>query len=133
MTKLVDYVIILLGVILVAALLVGVYKIVEDIIPMIGAVSFDAGARNFVVDTLTIFVILELLIGFMQYHGANRISPVYILDAGLFFITRELMIELYSGSYTFTNLVGFGVVLGVLGYTRVMLTRSAQDEKVRSS
>jgi uncharacterized membrane protein (DUF373 family) len=66
---------------------------------------------------------LELLLGFLQYQGTSKISPVYILDAGLFFVTRQLMIQLYTGAILALDLVAFGVLIGALGITRIMLSR----------
>ncbi|MEM3857087.1 MAG: phosphate-starvation-inducible PsiE family protein [Thermoprotei archaeon] len=128
MGKLLDYLITVLVVVMFVALIIGVYRIVLDIRPIIFASSFDSGAKNFVIDTLSIFVVLELLLGFMQYHGANKISPVYILDAGLFFTTRELMIELYTGNISYPTLLSFGAVIAVLGYTRAVLSRSSEQK-----
>ncbi len=123
MTKLVDYLVILLAAVMIVGLVIALYKVATDLIPIIQAQTFDAGSRNFVIDTLSTFVILELLLGFLQYHGANRISPTYVLDAGLFFITRELMIELYAGTIAAFDLLSFGAVVAALGITRVLISR----------
>ncbi|PSN91873.1 hypothetical protein B9P99_03755 [Candidatus Marsarchaeota G1 archaeon OSP_B] len=100
MGKIVDYLVMLLAFITLVALIFGVYKLSLDLFNILNASTFDIGAKNFVIDTLTVFVVLELMLGFLQYHGKNRISPSYIIDAGIFFVTRELMIELYAGNTT---------------------------------
>jgi len=125
---LVGYLVILLAGVMLLGLVIAVYKVAFDLLPIIQASSFDAGSRNFVVDTLSTFVILELLLGFLQYQGATRIPPTYILDAGLFFVTRQLMIELYSGNISAVDLVAFGGVIGALGFTRIMLTKSPTEQ-----
>jgi uncharacterized membrane protein (DUF373 family) len=126
---LVDYIVILLAAVMLIGLAIALYKVAGDLIPIVQAQSFDAGSRNFVIDTLSTFVVLELLLGFLGYHGATRIPPTYILDAGLFFVTRQLMIVLYSGNISAVNLIAFGAVIGALGLTRIMLTRSPSEEK----
>jgi uncharacterized membrane protein (DUF373 family) len=125
---LVGYLVILLAVVMLLGLAIAVYKVAADLVPIVTAQSFDSGSRNFVVDTLSTFVILELLLGFLQYQGATRIPPTYILDAGLFFVTRQLMIELYSGNISAIDLVAFGAVIGALGFTRIMLTKSPTEQ-----
>lgn len=129
MGTIVDYIVILLAAVMIVGLVIALYKVASDIIPIIYAQTFDLGSKNFVIDTLSTFVILELLLGFLQYHGANKIAPTYILDAGLFFVTRELMIELYSGSISAVDLVSFGAVIGALGLTRIIISKSFKDEE----
>ena len=128
-----DYLVILLAAVMIVGLVIALSKVALDLMPIIQASTFDLGSKNFVIDTLSTFVILELLLGFLQYHGANRISPTYILDAGLFFVTRELMIELYGGTILAgttlaIDLVAFGAVIGALGLTRIMIGRSYKDD-----
>jgi uncharacterized membrane protein (DUF373 family) len=122
-SKILDFVAVVVAVVMLAALVIGVYRIVLDLRLLVTSLTFDTGAKNFVIDSLTMFVIFELLLGFMQYHGQSRISPLYILDAGLFFTTRELMIELYTGSISAIALVAFGAVIAAIGYVRVVMSR----------
>ncbi|PSN88830.1 hypothetical protein B9Q00_04020 [Candidatus Marsarchaeota G1 archaeon OSP_C] len=123
MGKIVDYLVMLLAFITLVALIFGVYKLSLDLFNILNASTFDIGAKNFVIDTLTVFVVLELMLGFLQYHGKNRISPSYIIDAGIFFVTRELMIELYAGNTTPLTFVSFAAIIGVLGLVRAVLTK----------
>jgi uncharacterized membrane protein (DUF373 family) len=129
LSQIVDAITLVLVVVMLVGIVLGVYKTIIDVKQIYYAASFDVGAKNFVVDTLTIFVIIELMLGFMQYHGQRRISPLYILDAGLFFVTRELMIELYAGNISPLTLISFGVVIAAVGYTRVLLTQKVEKQK----
>lgn len=131
MVKLLDYLVILLAVVMMVGLVVALYKVATDLVPMIQSETLDSGSRNFVVDTLSTFVILELLLGFLQYHGANRIAPTYILDAGIFFVTRELMIVLYAGNISAVDLLSFGAVIIALGVTRILISRQSKEETSR--
>ncbi|PSN95596.1 hypothetical protein B9Q06_05290 [Candidatus Marsarchaeota G2 archaeon ECH_B_2] len=126
LSQIADVITLILVVVMLVGIVLGIYKTIIDVKQIYYATSFDIGAKNFVVDTLTIFVILELMLGFMQYHGQRRISPLYILDAGLFFVTRELMIELYAGNISPLTLISFGVVIAAVGYTRVLLTQRVE-------
>lgn len=128
MVKVVDYLVLLLAGVMIVGLVIALYKVAYDLLPIIQSETLDAGSRNFVVDTLSTFVILELLLGFLQYHGANRIAPTYILDAGLFFVTRELMIVLYAGTISAINLLSFATVVVALGSTRILVSRQTKDE-----
>jgi uncharacterized membrane protein (DUF373 family) len=133
LSTVVDYLVVLLSAVMVVGILIATYKVSVDLIPILQAPSFDQGSKNFVVDTLSVFVVLELLLGFIQYHSANRIAPTYILDAGLFFVTRQLMIELYGGNIEALNIVAFGAVVGVLGITRVLIARNYEGAKSGST
>ena len=128
MTTVVDYLVILLAGVMMIGLVIALYKVANDIMPIFNSPTLDEGSRNFVVDTLSTFVILELLLGFLQYHGANKIAPTYILDAGLFFVTRELMIILYAGSVSPFDLLSFGAVVVALGGTRILVSRQTKEE-----
>ena len=118
----------MLAAVMIVGLIIALYKVASDLIPIIYAQTFDLGSKDFVIDTLSTFVILELLLGFLQYHGANKIAPTYILDAGLFFVTRQLMIVLYSGNVSAVELLAFGAVVGALGLTRILISKSVKDE-----
>jgi uncharacterized membrane protein (DUF373 family) len=124
----VDYIVMLLAAVMIAGLVVALYKVAMDLIPIVQSQTLDTGSRNFVIDTLSTFVILELLLGFLQYHGANRIAPTYILDAGLFFVTRELMIVLYAGTISALDLVSFASVIVALGGTRILISRYHKED-----
>lgn len=128
MMAVVDYLVIFLAAVMVVGLIIALYKVASDLIPIIESQTLDSGSRNFVVDTLSTFVILELLLGFLQYHGANRIAPTYILDAGLFFVTRELMIILYAGTTSALDLLSFGAVILALGGTRILISRQTRTD-----
>ncbi len=128
MVQVVDYLVLLLAAVMIVGLVIALYKVAYDLLPIIQSQTLDAGSRNFVIDTLSTFVILELLLGFLQYHGANRIAPTYILDAGLFFVTRELMIVLYTGTISAINLLSFGAVVVALGGTRILVSRQNLNE-----
>jgi uncharacterized membrane protein (DUF373 family) len=127
-----DYLVILFAALMLAGLVVALFKVATDLIPIVQAQSFDTGSRDFVIDTLSAFVVLELLLGFIQYHGATRIQPTYILDAGLFFVTRQLMITLYTGAISAVDLVAFGAIIGAIGLTRTMLSRLPKEEKINT-
>ena len=71
--------------------------------------------------------------GILQYHGANKIAPTYILDAGLFFVTRELMIILYAGTVSAFDLLSFGAVIVALGGTRILVSRQAKEESSKEA
>ncbi len=129
MQVVVDYLVILLAVVMIIGLVIALYKVSTDLIPIIQGQTLDTGSRNFVIDTLSTFVILELLLGFLQYHGANKIAPTYILDAGLFFVTRELMIVLYTGTIAALDLLSFGAVIVALGGTRILVSRQSREEE----
>ena len=128
MERFVNYLVIMLAAVMIVGLIIALYKVASDLIPIIYAQTFDLGSKDFVIDTLSTFVILELLLGFLQYHGANKIAPTYILDAGLFFVTRQLMIVLYSGNVSALELLAFGAVVGALGLTRILISKSVKDE-----
>lgn len=128
MERFVNYLVIMLAAVMIVGLIIALYKVASDLIPIIYAQTFDLGSKDFVIDTLSTFVILELLLGFLQYHGANKIAPTYILDAGLFFVTRQLMIVLYSGNVSAVELLAFGAVVGALGLTRILISKSVKDE-----
>ena len=134
MERFVNYLVIMLAAVMIVGLIIALYKVASDLIPIIYAQTFDLGSKDFVIDTLSTFVILELLLGFLQYHGANKIAPTYILDAGLFFVTRQLMIVLYSGNVSAIELLAFGAVVGALGLTRILISKSVKDENsIRST
>lgn len=128
MFKVVDYLVLLLAAVMIIGLVIALYKVASDLLPIIQSETLDAGSRDFVIDTLSTFVILELLLGFLQYHGANKIAPTYILDAGLFFVTRELMIVLYTGTVSAISLLSFGAVVIALGGTRILVSRQTKEE-----
>lgn len=86
--------------------------------------------QQFVADLLYILVLMELMALVSQYLTEARVKLEYTLDAAIVFIVREILIYIYSESFTVLNVVTLASFLTILIASRIVL---AKCTAIRSS
>jgi uncharacterized membrane protein (DUF373 family) len=79
-------------------------------------------------DVLTLFILIELARSLFEYFTANRLRLVFIIDAGIVFVLRHIMIELFQHKLANTDIYALSVLLFVLGAIRIGSTLTYQRE-----
>lgn len=70
-------------------------------------------------DVLTLFILVELSRTLADYFTAQRLRMTFIVDAGIVFVLRELMIKLFEGKIEFAEIYALSGLIAVLGALRV--------------
>ena len=73
---------------------------------------------------LNFFVLIELFRVFLDVIEYKRIRKRQMLEAGIVFVVREIVIAMFEHRFTYTDLIGYGVLLLSLGVTYVLMERS---------
>ncbi len=73
---------------------------------------------------LNFFVLIELFRVFLDVIEYRRIRKRQMLEAGIVFVVREIVISMFEHRFTYTDLIGYGVLLVSLGVTYVLMERS---------
>ncbi|MCH4814634.1 MAG: phosphate-starvation-inducible PsiE family protein [Saccharolobus sp.] len=102
---------------------------VQIILTIYGIVSsiFSLNLLDLVNVTITgpllILVLLELYIAVNSYLSGKERSIINVIDAGISFFVRELILELFSQNYTITHILIIAGVVGILSFSRFITNR----------
>lgn len=80
-------------------------------------------------DVLTLFILVELSRSLVEYFDVNRLRLTFIVDAGIVFVLREIMIKLFGDKISVEEILALSVLLFVLGALRVSSVLLFQREK----
>ncbi len=73
---------------------------------------------------LNFFVLIELFRVFLDVIEYKRIRKRQMLEAGIVFVVREIVIAMFDHRFSYTDLIGYAVLLLALGITYVLMERS---------
>ncbi len=66
------------------------------------------------------------------FEGKGR-SIVYILDATMSFISREIIIDILAANINYINIIYLGGVIGIIAFSRFIITRKNQEVRKRTT
>ncbi|GAB6065593.1 phosphate-starvation-inducible PsiE family protein [Aquifex pyrophilus] len=89
--------------------------------------EYDKAFKLLVRNILNFFVLIELFKVFIDVLEYRRIRKRQIIEAGIVFVVREIILIVFEHRFTFTDLVGFGILLFSLGITYMLLEKSYLD------
>jgi len=75
-------------------------------------------------DVLTLFVLIELSRSLAEYFTSRRLQLTPVIDAGILFVLRHIMIELFHHRLDNQDILALSVLLLVLGLIRVGISNS---------
>lgn len=70
-------------------------------------------------DVLSLFILIELSRSLVDYFDNNRLRMTYIVDAGIVFILREIMIKLFDNKLPVDQIYALSVLLFALTVLRI--------------
>jgi len=80
-------------------------------------------------DVLTLFILIELSRSLATYFIENRLRLTYILDAGIVFVLRDIMIGLFEHKLGSQEIYALSALMLVLGVLRLGSIFAYQREK----
>jgi uncharacterized membrane protein (DUF373 family) len=81
-------------------------------------------------EVLTLFILIELSRSLVDYFSAHRLRMTFIVDAGIVFVLREIMIKLFEHKITNEEIYALSALLLVLGALRIGSVLVFQREKM---
>ncbi len=113
---------------LVIGILVGAGKLFLQLGTLFSSGKITGSYLQIISDVLSLFILVELSRSLVDYFEQKRLRIVYILDAGIVFILREVMIGLFQHKTSPPELYAISAVLFVLGALRIAMALVHQRE-----
>lgn len=118
--------------ILIIAIIVGLLKIIYNvgviIYEVLGGNFIHIGFIDVVVSVLTIFILIDLFKTFIDYREHKRIRLVYITDATILIVMREIAVGVYVNRIQYEFILSLSILLLVLGIIRIITLKYPADK-----
>lgn len=126
--KVIDIIVKLMIPLVILTLMIGIARIFLDLREVFKSSTIAGGFDIMVTNILSMFVIIELLKGIIEYFEIHRVKITFITDATLVFILREVMIGIYQHKMGWTEIVSISALLIVVGGIRTMAIVYSPDK-----
>ena len=104
---------------LVLGIVIGVAKLFLNIKDFVTVGTITGSYLKTIADVLSLFILIELSRSLVEYFDCNRLRMTFIVDAGIVFVLREIMIKLFQDKITVEYIYALSVLLLVLGLLRI--------------
>lgn len=117
--------------ILLVAIITGLLNIVYNvgyiIYEILGGNLIHINFIEVVVSVLTIFILIDLFKTFVDYREYKRIRLVYITDATILIVMREIAAGVYVNRIQYEFILSLSILLLVLGLIRLLVVKYPTD------
>ena len=101
------------------ALLIGAFRLFYGLFELLSKSGVTGNYMYVFSDVLTLVILLELSRSLFQYFMDHTIRLPIILDAGIVFVLRDIMIGLFEHKLETDDIYAFSALLLVLGIIRI--------------
>ena len=126
--KVIDIIVKLMIPLVILAMMIGVARIFLDLREVFRSPTIAGGFDIMVTNILSMFVVIELLKGIIEYFDIHRVKITFITDATLVFILREAMIGIYQHKMGWADIASISALLIVIGGIRTMAIVYSPDK-----
>lgn len=102
------------------SLMIGIARLFLDLKLVFESAEISKGFNILVTNILSMFVVIELLRGVIEYFDVQRLKLTLITDAAIVFILREVMIVVYQQDMKPLQIVSLTGLLLVIGCIRTL-------------
>lgn len=110
-------------------IIIGVGMLFLNLGDLIGTNDLAREYQRIISDVLTLFILIELSRSLVDYFTTRRLRMTFIVDAGIVFVLREIMIKLFEHKITTDEIYALSALLFVLGALRIGSVLVYQREK----
>lgn len=103
------------------ALMIGAFRLFYNLFELAGKSGITGNYLYIFSDVLTLVILLELSRSLFQYFMDHSIRLPIILDAGMVFVLRDIMIGLYEQKLKADDIYALSALMLVLGVVRIGL------------
>lgn len=111
-----------------ATMIIGVMRLFLHVGTLIQSGGITGNYLGIFSDVLTLFVLIELSRSLAEYFTSRRLRLTPVIDAGILFVLRHVMIELFHHRLDAQNTYALSTLLIALGLIRVGSSISFQRE-----
>lgn len=101
------------------ALMIGAFRLFYGLYDLINKSGVTGNYLYIFSDVLTLVILLELSRSLFQYFMEHTIRLPIILDAGIVFVLRDIMIGLYEHKLKTDDIYAYSMLFFVLGIIRI--------------
>lgn len=127
--RITDYIFGVLLLFITLGLIVGVVRLFLSLGDLLMHSDISSGYLRIISEVLTLFILIELSRSLAEYFNTHRLRMTFIVDAGIVFVLREIMIKLFEGTLAVEQIYAMSVLLFVLGALRIASVLVFQREK----
>ncbi len=124
----VDLVVDVLTILVLLALVLGVFGIATDLWNAIVGNRADA-FKQITVQVLTVFIFIEIFHSLVEYLKHHRVRITHLVDATLAFVLREVWIKLYSAEVGWQEIAAMAALVIALGAIRTLAVVFSPGER----
>ena len=110
-------------------IVVGVFHLSLQLGDLLANTDTTRNYVNIASGVLTLFVLIELSRSLISHFSEHRLRLTFIVDAGIVFVLREIMIKLFEQKISPDELYALSALLFVLGSLRTASVLVFQREK----
>ncbi|MCL5669370.1 MAG: phosphate-starvation-inducible PsiE family protein [Gammaproteobacteria bacterium] len=110
-------------------IIIGVLRLFLNLGDLVFNEDITRQYQHLISDVLTLFILIELSRSLADYFITHRLRMTFIVDAGIVFILREIMIKIFEHKITTEEVYALSVLLFVLGALRIGSIMVFQSEK----
>jgi uncharacterized membrane protein (DUF373 family) len=110
-------------------MIIGVIRLFFQVGTLIQSDGITGSYLNIFTDVLTLFVLIELSRSLAEYFTSRRLRLTPVIDAGIVFVLRHIMIELFHHRLDTQNTYALSALLLALGLIRVGSSISFQRRR----
>lgn len=107
---------------------IGAFKLFLSLADIVQTTSVTGSYQKLISDVLSLFILIELSRSLVSYFENEKIRVSAVLDAGLVFVLREILIVLFEKKATESMLLAMTALLLVIGGLRVAWMMSEGKE-----
>ncbi|HLA75308.1 MAG TPA: phosphate-starvation-inducible PsiE family protein [Gammaproteobacteria bacterium] len=100
-------------------IIIGVLRLFLNMGDLLGEHDITVNYLHIISDVLTLFVLIELSRSLVDYFTTHRLRMTFIVDAGIVFLLREVMIGIFEHKITPQEIYSLSALLFVLGALRI--------------
>ena len=104
---------------LMIGILIGVAKMFLQLGLILEDGKVTGSYLNLISDVLSLFILIELSRSLVDYFVVKRLRLTFIIDAGIVFVLREIMIQLFEHKLEPQEIYALSALLLVLGLLRI--------------
>jgi len=110
-------------------ILIGTAKLFLSLGALFSSGKITGSYHQIISDVLSLFIVIELSRSLVDYFEVHRLRMTFIIDAGIVFVLREILIKLFEHKimpediYALSSLL---LVLGILRFASVVLYQGEQ-------
>lgn len=114
---------------IILGIVIGVGLLFLTLIDLVMSKNVARQYQNIISDVLTLFILIELSRSLMDYFTTHRLRMTFIVDAGIVFVLREIMIKIFEHTITPEEIYALSTLLFVLSVLRIGSVVVYQREK----